>query len=401
MSRPSAIAAVTTALQNMIQTAISNPTSDAEVQDGRVTSRPPDKARADGLFNQVNVFLYRTAVDAAWRNQQPPGLRPGEVGYPPLPLVLSYVVTAYGRDDDEILAHRLLGIAMSTMHDEPVLSPAALAAAGPGSRIDSQPERIRIVPGPIPQDEISRMWSTFHTGYRTSATYDVGVVLIDSNRTATAAPPVQIRGADDRGPSVIATLAPRLTSVPTFLQPDATTLATDFVLGGENLDALDTLVLGGPGLADNGQTLAGVFTGTEIRATIPAGVAAGSYLIWARKADGSAPSTAHVPISLSPIILTKSPIRQPLSSANRRPPARATSKVIQFAPAVSVGQSVSVVVGRVVVPATVTIERPDQATFDLTPLGLLGKGRYPLELRIGPQSSRSPEGPASHELMLT
>ena len=393
MSRPSAIAAVTTALQNMIQTAISDSSADPAVQDGRVTSRPPDKARADGLVNQVNVFLYRTSVDAAWRNQQPPGLRPGEVGYPPLPLVLSYVVTAYGRDDDEILAHRLLGIAMSTVHDEPVLSPAVLAAAGPGSGVDSQPERIRIVPGPIPQDEISRMWSTFQTGYRISATYDVGVVLIDSNRAASAARPVEMRGADDRGPSVAAALAPRLTSVPGFLQPDPTTLVTEFVLGGEGLDTLDTVVLSGPGLPDDGQKLAAVFTSTQIQATIPTTIPAGSYLIWARKADGSAPSTAHVPISLSPVILTKSPMRQPVSQP--------TSKVIQFAPAASAEQNVSVVVGSAVLPASVAGANRDQVTFDVTPLTALAKGRYPFELRIGRLSSRSPEGPATHELVLT
>ena len=121
MSNHSAIAAVTATLTNMIQRAVS---VDAAVAGGRVTARPPDRARQGVAGNQINLFLYRTSIDAAWRNQDPPSIRPGESGQPSLPLVLSYLITAYGENDDEILSHRLLGIAMGVLNDRPLLSRA-------------------------------------------------------------------------------------------------------------------------------------------------------------------------------------------------------------------------------------------------------------------------------------
>ena len=110
---------------------------DADLAGTTVTTRPPDRARQDGgTGNQINLFLYRTSIDAAWRNQDLPGIRPGESGQPPLPLVLSYLMTAYGEDDDEILAHRLLGVGMQVLNDQPAALPqrhrAALSGSGPG-----------------------------------------------------------------------------------------------------------------------------------------------------------------------------------------------------------------------------------------------------------------------------
>jgi len=106
MSNDRAIAAVTATLRNMLFQAVSG---DADLAGTTVTTRPPDRARQDGTTsNQINLFLYRTSIDAAWRNQDPPGIRPGESGQPPLPLVLSYLMTAYGEDDDEVLADSAL-----------------------------------------------------------------------------------------------------------------------------------------------------------------------------------------------------------------------------------------------------------------------------------------------------
>ena len=182
----------------MLFQAVSN---DADLAGTTVTTRPPDRARQDGgTGNQINLFLYRTSIDAAWRNQDPPGIRPGESGQPPLPLVLSYLMTAYGEDDDDILAHRLLGVGMQLLSDRPLLSPNAIVAALPGSGLEDQPNKIKIIPHPIPMDEISRLWATFCTGYRISASYDAGVVLIDNNQPFRAPLPVLARSAGDLGP---------------------------------------------------------------------------------------------------------------------------------------------------------------------------------------------------------
>ena len=49
-------------------------------------------------------------------------------------------------------------------------------------------------------DEISRLWATFSTGYRISASYDAAVVLIDNNQPVRAPLPVLARSAGDLGP---------------------------------------------------------------------------------------------------------------------------------------------------------------------------------------------------------
>jgi hypothetical protein len=169
-----------------------------------VTVRPLDTARKGLASNQVNLFLYQTAVDAAWRNQDMPRqIRPGETGQPPLPVCLYYLITAYGEGDDETKAHQLLGNAMSVLYDHPLLGADEIKQATqtdvPGSNLHEQIERVRITLQPIALEELSKLWTAFQTNYRLSAAYQVSVVLIESTRATRTPLPVLTRGKDDRG----------------------------------------------------------------------------------------------------------------------------------------------------------------------------------------------------------
>ena len=212
---------MTATLTNMIQAAVS---ADATVSSGTVTARAPDWARQGAAGNQVNLFLD---PDLHRRRLAEPGSarHPARrVRQPPLPLVLSYLITAYGEDDDEILAHRLLGIAMGVLNDRPLLARSQIASAlpAPGSDLENQVERVRITPDPRSQDEISRMWTTFGTGYRLSVSYDAAVVLIDSTRPVAAAAPVLMRGRQDTGPVAAGSPFPQIQlAVPPNRQPAA------------------------------------------------------------------------------------------------------------------------------------------------------------------------------------
>lgn len=144
MSTNRAIAAVTATLRNMLFQALSG---DATLSGTIVTTKPPDQARqGGGTGNQINLFLYQTSIDAAWRNQDLPSARPGELSQPPLPLVLSYLMTAYGEDDDEILAHQLLGASMQVLNDQPVLPSGAITQALSGTGLEAQPDRFGLLP---------------------------------------------------------------------------------------------------------------------------------------------------------------------------------------------------------------------------------------------------------------
>ena len=125
---------------------------------------------------------------------------PGEIGYPPLPLNLYYLITAFGRDEDtaQPFGHEMLGKAMSVLHDIPVLSPddirAATSGLMPDADLDRQIERVRLTLHPISLDDLSKLWTGLATQYRLSASYEVGVALIESTRATVAPLPVLTRG---------------------------------------------------------------------------------------------------------------------------------------------------------------------------------------------------------------
>ncbi|MGD8405176.1 MAG: DUF4255 domain-containing protein [Anaerolineales bacterium] len=247
MSDSLAIAAVTTTLRDLLDLGINANTSGTTV-----TTRPLDRAREGENGNQVNLFLYHTIPDAAWRNRDIPWrVRPGETGYPPLALSLYYMITAfYGETDDNVDtttdsnrllgSHRLLGKAMSVLHDHPLLDMEAINSVLPPDDLQrhayDQVENVRINPQPLSLDEMSKLWSGFQTEYRLSAAYEVSVVLIESSRPQRTPLPVLRRGVEDRGAFVLASLSPSLREIhPPDHKPVAELGDTLSVLG-ENLE---------------------------------------------------------------------------------------------------------------------------------------------------------------------
>lgn len=204
MSNSLAIAAATATLRNLLLTAV--PLRDPSLADLEVTTQPPDQARKGVSKAQLNLFLYQTAVNAAWRGMAPPRqARPGESAAPPLALNLHYLVTAFGRgeSDNDAVSHRVLGGAMGVLHDHAVLDPDEIAAALAGNDLATQGERLRVTALPLSLEEMSKLWSAFQTPYRLSAAYEVTVVLIDSRVPVRANPPVLRRGEADRGPATV------------------------------------------------------------------------------------------------------------------------------------------------------------------------------------------------------
>ncbi|PYI66560.1 hypothetical protein CVV68_13395 [Arthrobacter livingstonensis] len=242
MSSTWAIAVVTAALRNLLQTTV--PALDPVLSDLSVTTRTPDMARKTVSGSSLNVFLYGTAVNAGWRNQDPPRTRPGEQAVPPLALNLHYLVTAYGRDDadQDAVSHRALAGAMSVLHDHPVFSPAELTAALANSDVAGQPERLRITPLPLTTDELSKLWTAFQTNLRVSAAYEVTVVLIDSHTPPTAPLPVLVRGGQDQGVQLVLGAAASLTALLPPRSQAAAEQGLAVAVTGSNLTAVDTVL---------------------------------------------------------------------------------------------------------------------------------------------------------------
>src|ERR1700731_4897178 len=227
MSNALAIAAVTATLRQILLEGM----KDDALGDVPVTILPLDKARGtNAANNQLNLFLYQIQRNAAWVNSDMPRqVRSGETGFPPLPLNLWYLLTAFGRNDDsdnsvEPFGHHVLGKAMSILHDHPVLSAAEIIVATrtilPTSDLDRQIERIRITFQPLSVEEIYRLWTGFATPYRLSAAYEVAVTLIESIRPARTPLPVLTRGQDDRGISSQPDLTPPFPGLLTIAAPN-------------------------------------------------------------------------------------------------------------------------------------------------------------------------------------
>lgn len=383
MSNSAAIAAVTATLTNMIQAAVA---ADAVVGGGTVTARPPDLARQGAPVNQINLFLYRTSIDPAWRNQDPPTIRPGELGQPPLPLVLSYLITAYGEDNNEILAHRLLGIAMEVLNDRPVLSRTQIANSlpPPGSELQYQVENVRITPDPQPLDTISRMWTTFNTGYRLSVSYDAAVVLIDSTRPAFVPLPVLMRGRGDTGPVATASPFPQIQlAVPPNRQPaaqpgDVLTLAGSYLNAVTAVQLIHPLVQQPLSLDPLSISASQVTVRLPDPAQLPAGIAAAVVTFDAvmDQASNGGPVTLTsnaVPVALAPKLISNATLKVQLA------PAGPTAVAVTCSPAVQPGQTIALIVGSK--PVSLAPVQAATAQLDFSLQGFTA-GNYLLRLRI-------------------
>ncbi|AFZ12023.1 hypothetical protein Cri9333_1114 [Crinalium epipsammum PCC 9333] len=242
MSNSLAIAAVTKTLRNLIAKGIAD-----EIGSGSVTARPPDKARDNSdSGNQINIFLYQTLPNAAWRNQDLRNrVKPGETGQAPLALNLYYLITAYGQDNDDILSHRLLGTAMRVLHDHCILNPIEIKNALAESDLQNQIERVRINLVTLSLEELSKLWSCFQTQYRISTAYEVSVILIESDRPVKAPLPVLTRGSEDSGIIAQTNLTPSFPTLQAVELPDqqaSVRLGEVLTLRGHHLNREDSKV---------------------------------------------------------------------------------------------------------------------------------------------------------------
>jgi hypothetical protein len=350
----------------------------------------PNKVRETfAVQNVVNVYLYRTELNAAWRNLPLPSqTKPGEKGTPPLALNLEYLITAYGENEREDAAHFFLGQAMRVLHDNAVIGRAAFHTVLPKALVHRQLEQVTITPHPLAVEEMSKLWSVLGTPYRISAVYLVTVLLIESRTVTQSAPPVLKRGIDDSGITALASAPPVLDSAQPATGFPAVRLGEELLLRGERLDGGGlTAVLRHPSFAEPRPVAVTPIHATSVKIAIPAidaeaGVSAawpaGLYSVALLVARPGLPnwSTNEVPFALAPT-LTVSPI-------THTPIGAAFEVTLTIAPQVRATQDAIVILGgEQLAPKTlVTPDDPDAVTtitFDAP--GIAGMHR--VRVRIG------------------
>jgi hypothetical protein len=233
MSNSDALATVTATLRHLLSGVAAT-----------VTTKPPSSARSGENGEQLNIFLYSTHYNPAFSNYPMPGsARSGENYYPPLPLVLKYLITAYGGNDDDISGQQLMGRAMSVLHDHPLLGKSDIEGISPDSGLQDQIEHVRITPDLLNLDDMSKLWSSFQTAeYRLSTGYQVSVVLIESTRTGNAPLPVLKRGEEGRGVDTTAAPSPSISGLRFPGQKPGAEFGDRITILGEHLDSDDIIV---------------------------------------------------------------------------------------------------------------------------------------------------------------
>ena len=164
-----------------------------------VTVAPPDLDVPETDPPVVNLFLYQVNESGALSNARlPASAGPSALGPPPLSLELRYLLTATGTSTtDDRGAHRVLGDAMLTLHDHPVVAKDD-PLLDPALR--TEVELLKITLESLDTDELSKIWTATTAPYRLGAGYRVTVVQLESTRPPRVVRPVL--EPPDAGPRV-------------------------------------------------------------------------------------------------------------------------------------------------------------------------------------------------------
>ena len=384
MSNALAIAGVSAVLKDLLDSGlIEHQVTDALGAGVLVSSLAPDVVpiTGDGAVPRLNLFLYQVTPNAAWRNVGLPSRDASgrRISNPPLALDLHYLLTAYGIA--ELQAEVLLGYGLQLLHENPVLTRAAIRIALSPSPVSGallpavyqalrsadlaeQMEMLKITPSAMGAEEMSRLWSALQANYRPTAAFQVSVVLIEPQGPAISPLPVLTRGrripGTERDEGVIVT--------PGLVAPFPT---LDSVIAAAHATP-STLQLG-DALTVRGHHLAGTARSMVLRATrfgveqeialpdsadetgltftlpnLPADLPVGTYqleLRVLRPSEAEPRASNPLPVALAPAITSFPPIAMARSAAN------VLSLRIGCQPEIRVGQKVTLLMDTREAPA--------------------------------------------------
>lgn len=354
MSNYLAIATVTGALQQILLGPVGNAVTGANVG----FHRPLQKD--DGQKGPVvNVYLYRVAPNAAFRNDDLPMRRgDGSLAHKTLTaLDLYYLLTFHG-NDEKLEPQRMLGAVASTLDAQPLLSTQNIQAAVTefaflaGSGLDAQVERVRFTPTALSLEEFTKLWSAFfQVEYSLSIAYQASVVLIENDQTPQVSLPVQerkLRVLPFRQPVINQVISKAGAAQP--ILPTSTLL----IQGEHFLSDLTTIQFGSAAVAAPIP-----YTDTLITLPVPAGLQAGLQGVQViQQLQLGKPPKAHSGFSSNVAAMVLHPVITPGTVT----PAKVD---VTISPAVNAGQRVSLLLNEATLPPPAS---PAAYTFALPPV---------------------------------
>lgn len=172
MALPQAIAGTSQAILGLMQSAALggefNGVSFAHYQSSNFASP---------MNEGISLWLYRITVNAN-RNLPPAIGRDGRRYRPPLPLDVHYLVTAWA--GDAIKQQRLLGFAIRTLEDTPILPAGVLNQHSPEPDVFRPDETVELVFEALTVQDASYIWQVAQTKEQPSAPYVARMVEIES-----------------------------------------------------------------------------------------------------------------------------------------------------------------------------------------------------------------------------
>ena len=155
---------------------------------------------AKPLSDGITLHLYRVATNLSRRHSSAPPRHDGKKYRPLLNLDLYYLITPWATNAD--MQHRLLGWAMRTLDDTPILPAGLLNAFGPEPETFHADEAVELICEPLSLQDMSVIWEQIRPKVGLSAAYVARLVSIESTVSTIEAPEVQTRQFDlAKGPA--------------------------------------------------------------------------------------------------------------------------------------------------------------------------------------------------------
>lgn len=142
----------------------------------------------------ISLFLYRVEVNSSLRNLPVKTGLDGITRRPPLPLDLYYLLTVWAKD--VVRQQRILGWAMRTLEDAPVLSAGRLNHFGNEQDVFQPNETVELIFQTLSLQDISNLWGAFKVEIPMSVGYVARIIGIDSTVSTEQTAPVQTREMD-------------------------------------------------------------------------------------------------------------------------------------------------------------------------------------------------------------
>jgi hypothetical protein len=178
MSNYAVLGRVSNQLRTLLWTAIDNdPDVKAFIADIQAISFADPAATIAMGGPRVSLWLHAVRVDEFRRNDPPAQVSDTQWTYPPLPLVLSYLITPLGPRDNPEAALLILGNMMQTLYAN-----AITIVSDPAAEVY---EELKIALAPLTLGELTAIWEALRQPYQLSVAYQIRIARIDAPVTVT------------------------------------------------------------------------------------------------------------------------------------------------------------------------------------------------------------------------